>query len=238
VVGKITYALQPGETERRVGWLLYLKSSLTGDEPEDIAQYKSSHADFPQEPTSNQFFTESQFESYRKLGLHVWDSAFENVAIDSDPADLEKVFSSLYSNWYPPPDLPEGVASGHTNAYSVLMNRLSDPVLGLLRDQLIAPAGAPDFVVPEMPTLSEADLTRVFLYTLELIQLVENVWGDLRMREKTYRDSPANAGWIRVFRYWTRQPMFRHAWQQAGYSYNGLFQQFYESLADADKSRE
>ncbi len=97
-VGKITYALQPGETKQREGWLLYLKSSFSGDESADVMQYKSSHPNFPQQPTANQFFNESQFESYRKLGLHVWQSAFEDI----DPTDeggLEKAFILLNQNW-------------------------------------------------------------------------------------------------------------------------------------------
>jgi hypothetical protein len=30
--------------------------------------YKRDHPDFPQQSTLNQWFTESQFESYRRLG--------------------------------------------------------------------------------------------------------------------------------------------------------------------------
>jgi hypothetical protein len=234
VVGTITYPLQEGETERQTGWLLYLKSSLTGDEPEDVAQYKSSHQDFPQETTANQFFTESQFESYRKLGLHIFESAFENVDPAAPADDPEAMFASLYRNWYPPPELSEGVASQHADTYSKLIGMLSDPVLSRLRDQLIAPRGNPDHVA-EIPVFdNDADRNKVFAYTLSLIQLMENVWSDLHMSEKINRDSPANSGWMAVFRYWVRQPMFRDAWKQAGYTYNRFFQQFYNAL-EADK---
>ena len=34
--------------------------------------------------TMNQFFTESQFESYRRLGLHIVETAFENVDTEYD----------------------------------------------------------------------------------------------------------------------------------------------------------
>jgi hypothetical protein len=50
------------------GMLVYIKASLTGAEPVDLLQYKASHEDFPHESTANQFFGESQWESYRKLG--------------------------------------------------------------------------------------------------------------------------------------------------------------------------
>jgi hypothetical protein len=51
--------------------LLYIKSTLTGDEPADIINYHRTHASFPFDTTLNQFFTESQFESYRRLGEHI-----------------------------------------------------------------------------------------------------------------------------------------------------------------------
>ena len=53
------------------GTLLYVKSSVTGDESADVCEYKSRNPDFPHEPTSDQIFRERQWESYRKLGEHV-----------------------------------------------------------------------------------------------------------------------------------------------------------------------
>lgn len=53
------------------GQLVYLKSSMTGDEPDTIRQYREMHPTFPQESSSNQAFTESQFEAYRALGEHI-----------------------------------------------------------------------------------------------------------------------------------------------------------------------
>lgn len=65
VVGKINY---PGGVQP--GYLVYVKSSFTGREPYDVKQYRYLHPDFPQQSTGDQFFDESQFESYRQLGLH------------------------------------------------------------------------------------------------------------------------------------------------------------------------
>ena len=53
------------------GILIYVKASLTGDEPTDVLEYKNSHPDFPHDSTADQWFSESQFESYRKLGQHI-----------------------------------------------------------------------------------------------------------------------------------------------------------------------
>ena len=65
IKGEITY---PGTKIK--GVLIYIKATLTGDEPIDIREYALANPDFPQQSTSDQFFDEAQFESYRKLGYH------------------------------------------------------------------------------------------------------------------------------------------------------------------------
>lgn len=59
------------EAPSKWGWLVYIKPTLDGDEPVDIRQYHAEHPTFPHEPTSDQFFDEAQWESYRKLGEHI-----------------------------------------------------------------------------------------------------------------------------------------------------------------------
>lgn len=53
------------------GKILYIKASLTGDEPTDVQNYKKTSDPFPHESTIDQWFSESQFESYRTLGYHI-----------------------------------------------------------------------------------------------------------------------------------------------------------------------
>jgi hypothetical protein len=52
------------------GWLLYLKPMLRGDEPPDVRSYAADNPTFPHQSTANQWFDESQTESYRMLGQH------------------------------------------------------------------------------------------------------------------------------------------------------------------------
>jgi hypothetical protein len=56
---------QRGGRELRMVWI---KPRRFADMPHDIAGYAAAHPDFPQQPTRDQFFDESQWESYRKLG--------------------------------------------------------------------------------------------------------------------------------------------------------------------------
>ncbi|MFC5408184.1 patatin-like phospholipase family protein [Larkinella bovis] len=60
------------------GILLYIKPAFYGNEPRDIFNYASAKKAFPHESTSDQFFSESQFESYRALGAH----SIENINAD------------------------------------------------------------------------------------------------------------------------------------------------------------
>jgi hypothetical protein len=75
VLGKIRYP-----EDDQGGTVVYIKSRVTGDEPGDILNYNRQHPGFPNETTLNQWFTESQFESYRRLGYH-------SVLCDPQPAD-------------------------------------------------------------------------------------------------------------------------------------------------------
>jgi len=50
------------------GLLVILKPCLAPDLPLDLRDYREAHPDFPQESTANQFFSERQWEAYRKLG--------------------------------------------------------------------------------------------------------------------------------------------------------------------------
>lgn len=62
--------------------LLFIQPTLTGDEPADVLQYYNEHPMFPQESTLDQFFDEAQWESYRRLGMHVGERLFAPASLD------------------------------------------------------------------------------------------------------------------------------------------------------------
>jgi hypothetical protein len=65
-LGRIRYsAVDPGRPD---GWLVYVKPLLLGTESPDVRSYAAAHPTFPHESTANQWFNESQTESYRMLG--------------------------------------------------------------------------------------------------------------------------------------------------------------------------
>jgi predicted acylesterase/phospholipase RssA len=54
----------------RHGIIIYIKSSITGDESDYIRFYRQKFQSFPHETTLDQMFSEEQFEVYRALGFH------------------------------------------------------------------------------------------------------------------------------------------------------------------------
>ncbi|HZP88435.1 MAG TPA: hypothetical protein VFB54_16605, partial [Burkholderiales bacterium] len=77
-LGRVRYAAVDG-ADAPDGLLLYFKPVLCGGEPADVLHYASENTDFPQEPTTDQFFGEAQFESYRRLGQFAVDTALNGV---------------------------------------------------------------------------------------------------------------------------------------------------------------
>jgi hypothetical protein len=78
-VGRIRYEVVDGKGAPD-GRLIYFKPVLCGTEPRDILHYYSRNKAFPQEPTLDQFFGESQFESYRRLGEFAVDSVYGKLS--------------------------------------------------------------------------------------------------------------------------------------------------------------
>jgi hypothetical protein len=74
VVGTIHYDM--ADPEGGKGVFVYIKASLTGDEPADVLNYQTGHTTFPHQSTADQWFSESQFESYRRLGQHIVETLF------------------------------------------------------------------------------------------------------------------------------------------------------------------
>jgi hypothetical protein len=67
--------IRKGEVEN--GYILYIKPGYHGTEGAGIVAYANAHKTFPHETTGDQFFSESQFESYRTLGFEIMDGVLK-----------------------------------------------------------------------------------------------------------------------------------------------------------------
>jgi hypothetical protein len=99
----------PGAT----GQLIYIKPFLPDEAPIELRSYQKIKEDFPHEPTEDQFFTESDFESYRRLGELVANTMLTKLLADlpaqdgpvplaDGPVPLATVFARAAQQ--PPPD--------------------------------------------------------------------------------------------------------------------------------------
>ncbi len=89
-IGEIQYSAVDGPGTD--GVLIYLKATLSGNEPVDVKNYAAAHPGFPHEPTTDQWFGESQFESYRALGRHTVDEVAGQYDGGSGMAGLAAAF--------------------------------------------------------------------------------------------------------------------------------------------------
>ena len=110
-VGRIYYP------EGWSGTLLYIKSSLTGDEPADLREYMARRHTFPNQSTADQFFDESEFESYHRLGLHIAKCTFgpSAVSVEGTQSATKKTRERF---WAPPDHCPTPAWTEKTYAAS------------------------------------------------------------------------------------------------------------------------
>jgi Patatin-like phospholipase len=81
------------------GVLLYIKPMMTGNEPPDVSTYYASHCDFPHQSTADQWYDESQTESYRMLGLHTIQDLCAGWAEKDRVAGLNGMFQHVHDSY-------------------------------------------------------------------------------------------------------------------------------------------
>lgn len=252
-VGSIDYA------DGTRGTLLYLKPSLTGAEPTDIVHYARVNPSFPHQPTSDQFFDEAQFESYRRLGDTIATNAIVPALIraKADPATVphgalgvhdsavkERILVELKHRWVTPLPHVHDKFAVHGKAMSELFAKLrSTPELAVLDAQiypawtdLVSPDETPGTPEPRHPyerrtrLPSREHFRTCFYFCQELMQLMESVYHDLALEHAC--DHPDNRGWMNLFRHWSWSPMFRIAWAASAPTYGARFVAFCQTALD------
>ena len=131
----------------QIGTLIYIKASRIAQMSTDIVQYAEYHPDFPHQTTGDQFFSESQFESYRRLGLEIGRRVFDGGG-DADRAqgDIRMLFARLREYWIAPSRQTAGSFTRLTATLKALYRELSK------RDEL---AFLDEQFYPEWPALLE-----------------------------------------------------------------------------------
>jgi glycerophosphoryl diester phosphodiesterase len=201
------------------GYLIYIKPSITGDEPQDVREYQRRIPEFPHQSTADQWFGESQFESYRKLGVHIAQDTFARYQdADTRPiGSVQQLFERLYHYWYPPSVVIGQRSSELADEYSRIMEMVrTTPGL----------QGLDNTLFEGLPAKGDKLKPRDAFYICNaLIQLIENVYTDLDLEHNW--NHPHVEGWMKIFRRWARQPEFRRTWKISEATYAERFRNFY-----------
>ncbi len=238
-VGTIMY--DPRGAQKDTGVLVYLKPTLTGDEPCDISQYRTRNADFPHESTGDQFYDEAQWESYRRLGEHATRSALRFVERERSPEKVsaDTVFNGARWEWYQSPDRREEKILELNGRLTALEQQLQTEAPPIFLREMYPELGAFDQTQPTQPPPSSAetaDRTSKILHLLiQMIQLMEDVWISASL--ETHWNDPNILGWMNTFQRWAYTPSFRLWWPILKPMYGRKFRRFMEerlSLADED----
>jgi hypothetical protein len=226
VVGDIIYAedssiAEDGPIKPATGKLIYIKSSLSGDEPADVLEYASVQKEFPHQSTGDQWFDEPQFESYRKLGYHIglrtFESASEHYNIGSERAAF---FDHINALWFPPTREVTEFATTHMREYADLLEKLR----GDRKLESLDPA-----MFPGLATMASVLPNRsrdTFLFCNQMIRFMERVYTELRLEED--RQHPYKRAWLEVFKAWAKSEPFEDAWHVCKPTYTERFRRFYD----------
>lgn len=223
-----------------VGTLVYIKPTLSGDESADVLHYANQHPDFPHQPTLDQFFNESQFESYRSLGYHcaleVFESSIKKLKLDTEkkPAVsatklelnrfaedehhnyVENLFYQLRKTWLAPiTDIDQSFMEAN-EGFSQFQE--------VLRDDSLSQRISTD-IYPELSQLPLEDL-RDFHTAMLMVQVLENAFVSMKMDR--FHSHPLNSGWMNTSQRWSNSRTVQRFWPLLRNEFSRDFVQFCE----------
>ena len=231
-VGTIQYDdVDPGAP---AGTFVFVRSSLTGDEPSDLKEYAARDPRFPHHPTlPDQWFDATQFESYRALGYHLAESVFgeavaavplTNLRADTHQREVRRFFSAVRNRWFPPPPDHAAHYAEAGKLFADTMTALrTDPNLAALTDDLYPEfaqaAGAGGASGPELLAVNQ------------LINVMELAW--LGVDLDGYYAHPMNRGWMGALHRWSSSEAFHKYWPVLRGEYSKDFVRFCERTLNA-----
>ncbi len=218
------------------GVFVFVKISLTGDEPPDLQKYAKEEPLFPYEATDlRQAFDEQQFECYRCLGDHIAREVFGDsvdqirddfrrldLVAEKQPHDryVPRLFSAVQERWSEaPPKLSELYLETSRNWAEIQRDLSKIPELEQMSQDLY----------PELHAIEtrENASRSAELHTVgRMLAIMENAWIALSL--KRYSSLPVNRGWMNTFRRWAATEAFRRAWPILRSEFSSEFVRFCE----------
>jgi hypothetical protein len=255
VVGTIQYPPPPrgpdedaDEAEKRIpckclgdkdddpysGVIVYIKSSLVGDEPPDLLTYQLKHKVFPQDSTADQWFQETQFEAYRRLGHHVAMATIPPALTPGqarvhDRAEIPWLFRRLYAIWYPRTPEMEKYLGDHLKQYEGILKELRErkELVGLeARLNDATPWEVTETVRWDLPQGDAQSMLYPEQFANSVLDFMYTIYTDLKLAFPDNRVSPHAEWWICLFRRWCRVTLLKDAWTAHVQSYPLEFRLF------------
>lgn len=229
VVGTVTYPEAPTDP----GVVVYIKASLTGDEPADVLNYKKEDGAFPHDSTVNQWFSESQFESYRRLGHHVAYSVLKpggagREACLCDVAARQRYFKNLRGIWWAPTPEMDRFTASHTARYEDLMAKArTDKDIPGLFDMLFGKEDRKSY----RDGRKDVEIEAAIRFSFELIEFIFTVFNQLNLVLLEKQQHPYARGWSLIFTKWAKIDVVQEGWKRYRCSYSRSFRRFAESGA-------
>ena len=243
-LGKIRYP-KVGQQQAETGYLLYIKSSISGTETEYIREYRTRSTDFPHETTGDQFFNETQFEAYRALGYDSAKTLFSEQSAFDEQAEKGAKSISVES-WFQDLTFLLRPRFAMHDKFAELQRQLSaverefnSPDVAAYTYQLypeISPArnDGTAFSNSLDPRLSgdkaagDEQFRKIFHLCNLQMQLMENAFVNLELDCQQNREHYFNRGWMNLFRRWSQAAYFQRAWAVTIGNYSVGFQKFCE----------
>lgn len=243
------------EHEQNHGIIVWLKNSLTGDEPGDLANHAAMNPSFPYDTIADQFFSESQFESYRALGYH---SAMRSIILPSKSpskptasspyryagaeqiavptkdsaskiisATTNEIFKGIYDFWL---TKPAQFLTGyiHQNeAYAKIQASLRQNEK--LRRLAMELYGTEKEKIEAVGSIESGFAVEERLMVNEMLTMLESVFFELDLERQSLH--PVHAGWMGVFKHWSKSESFKKCWaDENATTENGLFREYSPSF--------
>jgi len=237
-VGSIRY--DEVDRDAVAGTFVFVRASMTGDEPADLRNYAIKDPRFPHHPTfPEQFFDEGQFESYRALGDHIAETVFGEAAarFDADRLrgmnhlrEVRRLFSLVRNQYFPPPPNFDASYVDAGKAFAELMGSLrADPKMNRLTHDMypeVARLTKPPFRTDQWVghDVERAEVTAVN----HILDVMEMVWVGIDL--DGHFSHPLHSGWMGSFRRWAAAETFQKYWPVVRGEYSREFVRFCERI--------
>jgi hypothetical protein len=228
-IGEIRYP----DDER--GEIVYVKSSIRGDEVEYIREYRKEHPTFPHESTGDQFFDEAQFEAYRALGYHSHRDLFaprraSEASWEDDDGTLavDRWFDFLNQTLRTSPDVDEPRRALDRDLLAI-EKALGDEKLWPYRNEIYPQLPAlPASQARSQDRLDDGLFRAAFHVGQMQMRVLEDAHRALELENPAAWQTAASRGYMNLFRRWSHSPTFRRVWAISIGNYGAGFQAFCE----------